>query len=360
MASYSGAKSTVSDVPKAVFTETNLGTRLAVSISPDITADDFRRVVERAHLNCFPDFGAISVKAVMVMRKLHLYHLSGSLPLKYAFLDSNATWFLQTDVIFSNVPTRVESSNHNEAEVHKRSSAATAITDSVELGGASFETKLKCKRKKAKIRRFTYLGASMLKISAAWCFRRKKKRKNVKKIPKTRHHRRGRTQQSLVEKELFCEFATGAGVNLGKKADSNVIAEATSETVSEPASVSGIIKKYFSDYDEVASGPVSMFTTSQYIHRKPLSRSNRCEYHNNQMKSPVTVHVPPQTVHIPPPQVSRVEMPRSGALREKRKRPDIGKRLVLASGSLGLSPSNQHSILSLCRYNDEELPFQEF
>ncbi|XP_042007825.1 uncharacterized protein LOC121756359 isoform X3 [Salvia splendens] len=239
MASYSGAKSTVSDVPKAVFTETNLGTRLAVSISPDITADDFRRVVERAHLNCFPDFGAISVKAVMVMRKLHLYHLSGSLPLKYAFLDSNATWFLQTDVIFSNVPTRVESSNHNEAEVHKRSSAATAITDSVELGGASFETKLKCKRKKAKIRRFTYLGASMLKISAAWCFRRKKKRKNVKKIPKTRHHRRGRTQQSLVEKELFCEFATGAGVNLGKKADSNVIAEATSETVSEPASVSG-------------------------------------------------------------------------------------------------------------------------
>ncbi|XP_042008564.1 uncharacterized protein LOC121757132 isoform X2 [Salvia splendens] len=292
-----------------------------------------------------------------VTRKLHLYHLLGSLPLKYAFLDSNATWFLQTDVTLSNVPTRVESLKRNEAEVHKCSSAATVITDSVELGGASFERITKCKRKKAKIRRFMYLGASMLKISAAWCFRRKKKRKNVKKIPKTRHHGRACAQQSLVEKELFCEFATGAEVNLGKKADSNVIAEACSETFSEPASVSGIIKKYFSDYDEVASSPESMFTTSRYIHRKPLNRSNRCESHNNQMKSPVTVHVPPQTVHIPPPQVSRVEMPGSGALRNKHKRPDIGKHLVLASGSLGLSPSNQHSILSLCRYNDEELPF---
>ncbi|XP_047975353.1 uncharacterized protein LOC125217840 isoform X2 [Salvia hispanica] len=295
-----------------------------------------------------------------VTRKLHLYHLSGSLPLKYAFPDSNSTWFLQTDVILLNVPTRVDSSKHNEAEVHRRSSAATVITDSVELGGVSFEKKTNCKRKKAKIRRFTYLGASVLKISSAWCFRRKKKRKNVKKIPKTRHHRRGHTPQSLVEKELLREFATGGEVNLRKKVDSNVIAEATSETVSEPASVSGIIRKYFSDYDEVASGPESMFTTYQYIHRKPLNRSNRCEYHKNLMKSPATVHVPPQTVHIPPPHVSRVEMPGSGALRNKHKRPDIGKRLVLASGSLGLSPSNQRSILSLCRYNDEELSFQEF
>ncbi|XP_042008566.1 uncharacterized protein LOC121757132 isoform X3 [Salvia splendens] len=238
MALYSGAKSTVSDVPKALFTETNLGTRLAVSISPDITADDFKRVVERAHLQLLP--GIQNYQCVFVVtRKLHLYHLLGSLPLKYAFLDSNATWFLQTDVTLSNVPTRVESLKRNEAEVHKCSSAATVITDSVELGGASFERITKCKRKKAKIRRFMYLGASMLKISAAWCFRRKKKRKNVKKIPKTRHHGRACAQQSLVEKELFCEFATGAEVNLGKKADSNVIAEACSETFSEPASVSG-------------------------------------------------------------------------------------------------------------------------
>ncbi|KAL1556172.1 hypothetical protein AAHA92_11827 [Salvia divinorum] len=233
------AESTVSDVPKAVFTDTNLGTRLAVSVSPYITADDFKREVERAHLNCFPKFGTIMVKAVMVTRKLQRYHLSGSLPLKYAFLDSNATWFLQTDIILSNVPTRVESSKHNEAEVHKRSSAVTVLTDSVEPGGSSFENKTKCKRKKVKVRRFTYLGPSMLKVSAASCFRRKKKRKNVKKIPKMRHHSQGSTQHSLVEKELLCEYATRAEVNLCKKANSNVIAEATSETVSEPASVSG-------------------------------------------------------------------------------------------------------------------------
>ncbi|XP_057765459.1 uncharacterized protein LOC130986164 isoform X10 [Salvia miltiorrhiza] len=71
-----------SGVPTAVFTETNLGTCLAVPASPDITADDFKREVERAHLNCFPEFGTIRVKAVMVTQKLQRYHLSGSLPLK--------------------------------------------------------------------------------------------------------------------------------------------------------------------------------------------------------------------------------------------------------------------------------------
>ncbi|XP_057765453.1 uncharacterized protein LOC130986164 isoform X4 [Salvia miltiorrhiza] len=130
-----------SGVPTAVFTETNLGTCLAVPASPDITADDFKREVERAHLNCFPEFGTIRVKAVMVITYRGLC-LSKSL-------------------------------RHNGAEVCNLNSAADVITNLVELGSASPEKRTKCKRK-IKVGRF-------LKISTALCFRRKWKRKNAKK-----------------------------------------------------------------------------------------------------------------------------------------------------------------------------------
>ncbi|XP_057790374.1 uncharacterized protein LOC131007240 [Salvia miltiorrhiza] len=307
-------------VPTAVFTETNLGTYLAVPASPDITADDFKREVEMAHLNCFPEFGTIRVKAVMVTQKLQRYHLSGSLPLKFAFLGSNVNWFLQAHVILSNVPTRVESRRHNGAEVCNLNSAANVITDSLEVAGASYEKRTKCKRK-IKIGGF-------LKISTALCFRRKWKRKNVKKKPETRHPIRGRMQHCLVEKEM-CEFATGAEVNLSNKSDSNVIGEATSETIS----VSGIINKYFSDYGEVASNPESLFTTARYRCRK---QRTGCEYRSGVVKS----HVSPSS--------------------ERHKTPNIGKGLLVASASWGLTPCNRRSILSLYRQNHGESLFPEF
>lgn len=286
-------------------------------------------------------------------RKLQCYHLSESLPLKYAFLGSNVTWFLQTHVILSDVchvSTREESPKHNEAEVGNLDSGANVVTDSVELGVSSSEKRTKCKRKKVKVRRFPYLKASLLKISTASSFHRKRKRKNVKKKPKTGCPRRGRMQRSLAEKEMLCQFATGAEVNLSKMSDSNVTEEAAGEMVSEPASVSGIIKKYFSDYDEVASSPELPFTTVRYKRRKQLSRGTGCEYPSmlqcDVVMSPVTVRTPP---HVS--QDARVVI---ASPREKLKMPEVGKRLLLALNSLGLTPSSRRPILSLCRYYDAD------
>lgn len=108
-------------------------------------------------------------------------------------------------------------------------------------------------------------------------------------------------------------------VNWTRKGDTNVISEAISITFSEAASVSGIIEKYFSDYDEVASS------------RSRLNRGIECKKMN--MQSP------------------------QEASRKKHVKPEVGNRLLLASESLGLSPSNQWSLLSFCRYSDRKSLF---
>lgn len=283
-----------SDVPTAVFIETNLGTRLAVPASPDITAEDFKREVERSHLNCFPELGTIKVNAMMVKQKLHCYHLSGCLPLKYAFPGSNLTWFLQTRV------NRVESLTFKESKAHNLNSSANVIADSVEMGGfmmPSCEKRTKCKRKKVNVQRL----------------------QNLKPL-----------QRSPTE---------NPGTNM-----------VTDAIISKPASVSGIIKKYFSDYDEVASSPGYFSTTSRYRHKKQLNRGTECEYSNAQSDkmSPATGHLASQDVWL--------EKPSS----EHTQKTDVGKRLLLASDSLGLTPGNRRSILSLCRYNGGESQLHTF
>lgn len=312
-----------SDIPTAVFIETNLGTRLAVPASPDITAEDFKREVERTHLNCFPELGNIKVNAVMVKQKLHCYHLSGSLPLKYAFPGSNFTWFLQTRV------NRVEPLKYEDSKDQNLNSSANVIADSVEMEVfmmPSCEKRTKCKRKKVNAQRFQNFKPSMLKIFAVSCCLGKRKMMNVKRKCKIGNPRRGPLQRSPTE-------------NPG----TNMVTDATGEAISEPPSVSGIINKYFSDYDEVASSPGYFSTTLRYRHKKQLNRGTECEYPIASDKmSPATGHLVSQDVLL--------EKPSSG----RTQKADVGKRLLLASDSLGLAPSNRRSILSLCRYNGGE------
>ncbi|KAK6149410.1 hypothetical protein DH2020_016935 [Rehmannia glutinosa] len=269
-----------SNVPKPVFVETNFGTRLAVSVSPDITAKEFMRELERAHLNCFPEFGRIRVKALMVKQKSHCYHLSESLPLKYAFLGSNGTWFLQMEAHPQSIPDHIESLNFNCTEFHNLNSAANVVTGSM----CTDKKRIKCKRKKVNKKIFPFRKAALLEIPAVLCIpKRKKKRKNVKRKRKTGCRGKGPLQRPLIEKERLRQYAT--------KNDTNVIAEALNETFSESVSVSGIIKKYFTDYDEVESPSSGFpFDTVRSRHKERLNSSTECKY----LMSPLTGHIPLQ------------------------------------------------------------------
>ncbi|XP_021288663.1 uncharacterized protein LOC110419862 [Herrania umbratica] len=86
-----------SEAEVAVFTDTNLGTHLAVAVSPDTTVGDFQRKLERMHCSCFPKLGKIEVYALMVKRKSCFYHLPLSMPIKYAFEHQEGTWFLHIE-----------------------------------------------------------------------------------------------------------------------------------------------------------------------------------------------------------------------------------------------------------------------
>ncbi|XVF77068.1 hypothetical protein PTKIN_Ptkin14bG0010100 [Pterospermum kingtungense] len=86
-----------SDTEVAVFTDTNLGTHLAMATSPDTTVGDFQRELERSHCSCFPKLGEIKVYGVMVKRKSCFYHLPSSMPIKYAFQHQKGAWFLQIE-----------------------------------------------------------------------------------------------------------------------------------------------------------------------------------------------------------------------------------------------------------------------
>ncbi|KAG8386014.1 hypothetical protein BUALT_Bualt03G0105000 [Buddleja alternifolia] len=308
-----------SNVSGPVFIDTNLGTHLAVPVSSDITVKEFKRELEKMHLNCFPEFGNIRVNALMVKQKSCCYHLSESLPLKYAFVGSDNTWFLQMDVHRLISPDLIQSFQSNGTEVRSHKSVANVVTDSVKdlnFLMRTDEKRMKLKRKKRKMQRYLYLQFTMLKIPAVLCFsKRKKKRTNVKRKYKT----------GPIQNESVGQFATRTEVNCGKRWDTNVIAEAISETFSESVSVSGIIKKYFSDYDEVASSSGLPFTTVRDRHNERTNSRSDCKYLNIQSE-------------------------------KNCKKPEVGKRLLRASDNLGLSPSDQRPALSFCKLSDRKSP----
>ncbi|XP_022716589.1 uncharacterized protein LOC111275500 [Durio zibethinus] len=50
--------------------------------------------LERIHYSCFRELGEIKVNALMVKRTSHFYHLTSSMPIKYAFCHQERGWFL--------------------------------------------------------------------------------------------------------------------------------------------------------------------------------------------------------------------------------------------------------------------------
>ncbi|KAL5735651.1 hypothetical protein ACOSP7_030111 [Xanthoceras sorbifolium] len=81
----------------AVFTDTNLATHIAMAASPDITAGEFKRKLERTHFSCFPSIGEIKVHGLMVKQKSSFYHLPDTVAMKHAFHGLKGTWFLRAE-----------------------------------------------------------------------------------------------------------------------------------------------------------------------------------------------------------------------------------------------------------------------
>ncbi|KAD3067226.1 hypothetical protein R6Q59_018697 [Mikania micrantha] len=127
------ASTNVTEVP--VFIDTSLGTHILISVSPDLTAGEFKRKFEFMHLSCYPGIGNIRVDGLMVKKRSHLYHLPESMPIKHAFQGSKKASFLYAEVCSLN--TKMSS---------------TPKSKDVQDGLAENRTESTCKKSKTKLK----------------------------------------------------------------------------------------------------------------------------------------------------------------------------------------------------------------
>ncbi|KMT12979.1 hypothetical protein BVRB_4g090590 isoform A [Beta vulgaris subsp. vulgaris] len=259
-----------------VFTETNLGTRIVIAVSPDITAGKFKGEFERAHVDCFPELGLLSINAVMVKQNSQFYHLSDLLPLKHVFQGFQDSWLLHVKASLKN----------NLADINN--------------------SKKFCLVNPLLVKTDYHLGKKK---------KRKKRRPKVKELPSSFSHER-------LEREVLHPSS--------KVPDSNATAESPHGSLSGAVSVSGIINRYFTNLINVDH--IGCASTSEVPQRTAkcdvgkVCSSKRSSKKQNSLTTPKRL--------LPSP---LQENSISVALTNKYERSEIGERLVVASNNLGSS-----------------------
>ncbi|XP_019196434.1 PREDICTED: uncharacterized protein LOC109190414 isoform X2 [Ipomoea nil] len=310
-----------SSIESPIFTETDLGTRLAVPISPDATAREFKRVFERAHLNCFPKLGDIKVNGLMVQRKSFFYHLSDTLPLRYAFQYLKGNWFLRVKVCHSSVPDKLGAPVREKIkDCSTDVNGGAGSKEPKNFLSSTIKIKSKCRRRK--IKRFAGFGISLLGIRRRLYFSERQKIK--KKRVKDKSSKEGNYSRAV---------------------------ESHHETLSESMSVSGIIRKYFScyddfcGYDEVNSGSGFSYSTVRGEQKeKRIVRTDDCRM-NFGVCTP-----PPFRAKTPSKMLNVLLTNESVSVPSRKvKKAEVGKRLLTAANNLGLNSSNRSPGVSLTR-----------
>lgn len=336
--------SSIVEIP--VFVDTNLGTRIVVLVSPHTTADDFKRELERAHLNCFPQLGQIKVDAVMVERNSCFYHLPETLPLKHVFQHVKGFRSLHVDVCQFGILYQLGSSENVDGQILDQhgdviSTIAGPIKLKTSTTGTKFE-KLKCRRKMRKMKRFACLkgalwdGLRIVHLS-------KKKRKMKKKKKKRNKARKGYKFNCLEgpDEPLVVSMASFALPSYGCEGKEQSSCPVDCEDLSEAVSVSGIIRKYFSSHDEVNSSSGFSHEGAQTLNLRDLNVDHA-------LLSPFPAKTPRQISDGPLSNeiVNEVSITKSKGI-------EIGSRIVSASKSLSslrsrrLLPSSASLIRSL-------------
>nr|GMC53674.1 Cell wall integrity and stress response component 3 like [Ipomoea batatas]GME08267.1 Cell wall integrity and stress response component 3 like [Ipomoea batatas] len=347
-----------SSIESPIFTETDLGTRLAVPISPDATAREFKRVFEMAHLNCFPKLGDIKVNGLMVQRKSFFYHLSDTLPLRYAFQYLKGNWFLRVKVCHSSVPDKLGAPEHVREKIKDCSIDVNDGAGSTEAKNFLSSTiKIKSKSRRRKIKRFAGFRISLLDIRRRFYFleRQKIKKKRVRKKYDIKCSINAVDEQHVVSDENCDNAISGAKDKSSKEGNYSRAVESRHETLSESMSVSGIIRKYFSCYDEVNSGSGFSYSTVRGEQKEKLIvTTDDCHLNFGVCTlPPFRAKTPSKMLNVP------LTNETASIPSRKVKKAEVGKRLLTAANHLGLNSSNRSPGLSLTRSVVFEIPDEE-
>lgn len=293
-----------SEVQLPVFTQTNLGTRIVIPVSPDITAGKFKRELERAHINCFPELGFLSIDAVMVKRNSYIYHLPDLLPLKHVFQGFQDSWFLHVDSSLLNKNSSKVCQNLADIKSNKHNTNSKAVL----LGPALVATAYPSRKKK-----------------------KRKKRPKGKKFSDRKQEPKGNVP-IVYERDWSGEQEV---LHPSKVSDSIVTAESPRGSFSEAISVSGIIDRYFTNFvsvDHTGSAFSLEVASTERCDVEKISFGKKSSKKPNSIKS----HQRLLPLLLP-------EDLNSAGQKNKYERSEVGKRLVVASNNIG---SSQRSALS--------------
>ncbi|KAF7145832.1 hypothetical protein RHSIM_Rhsim04G0012300 [Rhododendron simsii] len=339
-----------------VFATTSLGTNIAIDVSPNITAGDLKREIERAHVNCFPKVGEIRADGLMVKKKSFFYHLPDSLPIKHVFQGAKGAWFSHIEVCSRRVSDKSVLSECLAAEIRDQTSNSCNVTDSLQPENSLSSAKnnnSSCRRTKRGTQRIPRLKSVLQLAFGRVHLSKRKKRKRVKKnyflhpaVKGLKESLRVGNEGDIATERKLASITEGDQNEAHK---SNALLENASETFSETVSVSGIIKKYFSDYEEVTfcSNYTSRAYKSQRREQMMAGTNDTC----SDAKASAMPQFTPKTPLRSLPSLLPTDLSCKTS-RNKLKRPEVGKRLVVASNKLGISASMRKSATGLCGRRD--------
>ncbi|KAF8019645.1 hypothetical protein BT93_G0358 [Corymbia citriodora subsp. variegata] len=338
----SSSPSRTAEVP--VFTVTGIGTRIAVSVAPTITASDLKRVLERAHYSCFPEIGEIRVDGVMVERRSCLYYLPNSMPIKYAFQGIEGTWFIHLDIAC------LESSSQ------PCSHHCIAIGDHVSDVCDTDPLKSQSLPLPDNIQIMDKYGAKGSHYSKPLLPQLQRDIHGLKKKKRNNHIWEGCSEENrsnVVDKNWHSRTEDNplTGVQSSPKGTSERKSSSHNEqsntTSSEVISVGGIINRYFTNFSEVnslgsSSGPDFQSGALRLQMKSKLNYN--CPSIQVDASAEYGVETPPRLLTT----LSSAE-PSPGSLGNAVVRSKVGKSLIMASHNLNTLATPRESVVSLCR-----------
>ncbi|XP_030514635.1 uncharacterized protein LOC115728409 [Rhodamnia argentea] len=344
----SSSPSRTAEVP--VFTVTSIGTRMAASVAPTVTALDLKRVLERAHFNCFPEIGEIRVDGVMVERRSCLYYLPRSMPIKYAFQGIEGPWFVHLDITCLGSSSQpclhhcIARGDHfsDVCDTDRSTSQYLLLSDNIQRVDKYGEKESHhCKPLSPQLQRDTH-GPNKKKTNnhrLEGCS--KGNRTNV--FDKNWH---SRTEENPFTGVWSTPKGTSEVLQRTER-KSSPLNEHSNTTSSEVISVGGIINRYFTNFSEVNSfgSPCSPDFRSRPS-KLPLKGKLNCNCPSIQVDASAefAVETPPRLLTT----LSSTE-PSPGSLSNAVIRSRVGKSLIMACHNLGNSATPRGSAASLCR-----------
>lgn len=294
-------------------------------------------------------------------RKSCFYYLPESVPIKHAFEGWKGTWFLHTKASSLGGSDPSGLSKHVTVETRNRASDVCNVADPIEpkrYTAVAVRDKNRSKCKRRRIKRNRCLKAVLWGLLRTVYFSRKSRRKRVKKhcspVCTVSDIENGCPGPSTKKRSDFCSLGNEEGH--GKERISKMV-ECPSERSSEVVSVTGIIKRYFSNFDDMNhfGSPSSSEVNSRMIccySTEHLGATIDGNHSNIQIGvTPlITTRTPPRET----PFLFSTNL-RPETSRDKLERTEVGKRLVVAFNTLGISSSNQNPAISLNRFKDKTL-----